>query len=99
MENKQSMTSSEKKQHISLAALLGVDTLYIGTDRCFGVKAAEDVKDGETGECLVKKGDTVSLAQAEKLHALEETGRLVREKKGYIKAVLEDSGCSCCQDG
>lgn len=89
----------ENKQHMSLAALLGVDTLYIGTDRCFGVIAAEDVLDSESGECLVKKGDTVSLAQAEKLHALEETGRLVREKKGYIKAVLEDGGCNCCQNG
>lgn len=89
----------ENKQHISLAALLGVDTLYIGTDRCLGVTAAEDVLDSETNECLVKKGDTVSPAQAQKLHALEETGRLVREKKGYIKAVLEDSGCTCCQGG
>ena len=84
---------------MSLAALLGVDTLYIGTDRCLGVKAAEDVLDRETGACLVKKGDTVSASQAETLHRLEETGRLVREKKGYIKAVLEDSGCTCCQDG
>ena len=89
----------ELKQHMSLASILGVDTLYIGTDRCFGVKAAEDVLDSETGDCLVKKGDTVSLSQAETLHRLEETGRLVRDKKGYIKAVLEDSGCSCCQDG
>ena len=68
----------ERKKHMSLAALLGVDTLFIGTDRCTGVIAAEDVSDSLTGEALIRKGDTVTPAQAEAVHRLEGTGRLVR---------------------